>query len=227
MNQGKHICNELKEIRRSIAQENGIALDIPECHYDGPCDGTCPRCEAELQHLEQELSIRAAMGKAAVVAGLALGLTAGTLTATAQETLPTRSDGNNGIELKQSDTCIFRGCVVEEKTGEPLISANVIIKNGRKVVGGARTDLDGNFTARVPKGKYDVVISGLGYKKETFQFDLTSDEVRVKSITIQESSKTPMMMGVVTVSKSAPLIEMGAPESGERIDTDRIKHFPN
>jgi len=71
------------------------------------------------------------------------------------------------------------------------------------------------------------VISGIGYKKETFQFDLTSDEVRVKSITIQESSKTPMMMGVVTVSKSAPLIEMGAPESGERIDADRIKHFPN
>lgn len=227
MNQGKHICNELKEIRRSIAQENGIALDIPECTYDGQCDGTCPRCEAELQHLEQELSIRAAMGKAAVVAGLALGLTAGTLTATAQETLPTRSDGNNGTELKQSDTCIFRGCVVEEKTGEPLISANVIIKNGRKVVGGARTDLDGNFTVRVPKGKYDVVISGLGYKKETFQFDLTSDEVSVKTITIQESSKTPLMMGIVIVSKSAPLIEMGSPESGERIDADRIKHFPN
>ena len=227
MNQGKHICNELKEIRRSIAQENGIALDIPECTYDGQCDGTCPRCEAELQHLEQELTIRAAMGKAAVVAGLALGLTAGTLTATAQETLPTRSDGNNGAELNLSDTCIFRGCVVEEKTGEPLSFANVIIKKGRKVVGGARTDLDGNFTARVPKGKYDVVISGIGYKKETFQFDLTSDEVSVKAITIQESSKTPMMMGVVTVSKSAPSIEMGAPESGERIDADRIKHFPN
>lgn len=227
MNQGKHICNELKEIRRSIAQENGIALDIPECHYNGPCDGTCPRCEAELQHLEQALSIRAAMGKAAVVAGLALGLTAGTLTATAQETLPTQSDGNNGTELNQSDTCIFRGCVVEEKTGEPLSFANVIIKKGRKVVGGARTDLDGNFTARVPKGKYDVVISGIGYKKETFQFDLTSDEVSVKAITIQESSKTPMMMGIVTVSKKAPLIEMGTPESGERIDTDRIKHFPN
>lgn len=227
MNQGKHICNELKEIRRGIAQENGIALDIPECTYNGPCDGTCPRCEAELQHLEQALTIRAAMGKAVVVAGLALGLTAGTLTATAQETLPTRSDGSNGTELKQSDTCIFRGCVMEEKTGEPLSFANVIIKKGRNVVGGTRTDLDGNFTVRVPKGKYDVVISGIGYKKETFQFDLTSDEVRVKSITIQESSKTPMMMGVVTVSKSAPLIDMGAPESGERIDADRIKHFPN
>ncbi len=227
MNQGKHICNELKEIRRGIAQENGIALDIPECTYNGPCDGTCPRCEAELQHLEQALTIRAAMGKAVVVAGLALGLTAGTLTATAQETLPTRSDGSNGTELKQSDTCIFRGCVVEEKTGEPLSFANVIIKKGRNVVGGTRTDLDGNFTVRVPKGKYDVVISGIGYKKETFQFDLTSDEVRVKSITIQESSKTPMMMGVVTVSKRAPLIDMGAPESGERIDADRIKHFPN
>ena len=227
MNQGKHICNELKEIRRSIAQENGIALDIPECTYDGQCDGTCPRCEAELQHLERELTLRATMGKAAAVAGLTLSLTAGTLTATAQEALPNHRDNSNGTELNLSDTCIFRGCVVEEKTGEPLTFANVIIKNRKTVVGGARTDLDGNFTARVPKGKYDVVISGIGYKKETFQFDLTSDEVSVKAITIQESSKTPMMMGVVTVSKSAPLIDMGTPESGEHIDADRIKHFPN
>lgn len=227
MNQGKHICNELKEIRRSIAYENGIALDIPECTYDGPCDGTCPRCEAELQHLEQELTLRAALGKAAVVAGLTLGLTAGTLTATAQETLPTRSNDSNGAELKQSDTCIFRGCVMEEKSGEPHPFANVIIKSRKKVVGGARTDLDGNFTVRVPKGKYDVVISGIGYKNETFQLDLTSDEVSVKAITIQESSKTPMMMGIVTVSKRAPLIDIGHPENGERIDADRIKHFPN
>lgn len=73
--------------------------------------------------------------------------------------------------------------------------------------------MDGNFTVRVPKGKYDVVISGIGYKKETFQFDLTSDEVSIKAITIQEGSKTPMMMGVVTVSKSAPLIDMGAPKT--------------
>lgn len=79
----------------------------------------------------------------------------------------------------------------------------------------------------MPKGKYDVVISGIGYKNETFQLDLTSDEVSVKAITIQESSKTPMMMGIVTVSKRAPLIDMGSPENGERIDADRIKHFPN
>lgn len=74
MNKGKNICNELKKVRRSIAEENGIPLEIPECTYNGPCRGTCPRCEAEVRYLEDELEKRVRMGKVATVAGLALGL---------------------------------------------------------------------------------------------------------------------------------------------------------
>ena len=74
MNKGKNICNQLKAVRRSIAEENGIALEIPECTYHGPCRGTCPRCEAEMRYLEDELEKRVRMGKVATVAGLALGL---------------------------------------------------------------------------------------------------------------------------------------------------------
>ena len=54
-NNGKDICNQLKEIRKQIASENDIPLEEHECHYDGPCKGTCPRCDAELQYLEKEL----------------------------------------------------------------------------------------------------------------------------------------------------------------------------
>ena len=58
MNKGKNICNELKAVRRRIADENGIPLDVKECTYHGPCAGTCPRCEAEVQYLESELEKR-------------------------------------------------------------------------------------------------------------------------------------------------------------------------
>ena len=74
MNRGKYICKELKAVRRRIAEENDIPLEIPECNYQGPCRGTCPRCEAEVQYLEKSLAHKLKLGKVATVAGLALGL---------------------------------------------------------------------------------------------------------------------------------------------------------
>ncbi|MBP5241127.1 MAG: hypothetical protein J6Z26_04395, partial [Bacteroidales bacterium] len=78
MNKGKDICNELKALRRRIAEENGIPLETEECTYRGECCGTCPRCDAEVRYLEDALSRRLRMGKAAVVAGVALGLAVST-----------------------------------------------------------------------------------------------------------------------------------------------------
>ena len=75
MTRGKNICNRLKALRKSIAEENGIPLATEECTYKGECRGTCPRCEAEVRYLENALSDRLRVGKAATVAGLALGLT--------------------------------------------------------------------------------------------------------------------------------------------------------
>ncbi len=71
---GKDICKQLKDIRQQIACENNIPFEEHECHYDGPCEGTCPRCDAELQYLEKELGRRGKLSKAALVAGLTLSL---------------------------------------------------------------------------------------------------------------------------------------------------------
>ena len=73
---GKNICKELKAIRKRVADENQIPLEQHECTYEGPCDGTCPRCEAEVKYLEQELHRRMTLGKAAAVAGVAMSLAA-------------------------------------------------------------------------------------------------------------------------------------------------------
>ncbi len=79
-NHGKDICNQLKEIRKQIASENDIPLEEHECHFDGPCKGTCPRCDAELQYLETELGRRGKLSKAAIVAGVTLSLAASACT---------------------------------------------------------------------------------------------------------------------------------------------------
>ena len=39
---GKEICRYLKDIRRRIAEEDHITLEIPECTFEGECHGTCP-----------------------------------------------------------------------------------------------------------------------------------------------------------------------------------------
>ena len=80
MMKGKTKCKILKEIRQKIANENDVPYVTRECTYQGDCKGTCPKCEAELRYLEQELEKRRSLGKtvavAAVAAGLSLSLSA-------------------------------------------------------------------------------------------------------------------------------------------------------
>lgn len=85
MAKGKQTCKILKEIRKQIAAENDIELITSECTYQGDCLGTCPKCEAEVRYLERELEKRQRLGKAAIVAGLSVGLMASSQVALAQQ----------------------------------------------------------------------------------------------------------------------------------------------
>lgn len=71
---GKHKCKILKQIRRQIAQANDIAYITSECKHQGDCPGTCPKCEAEVRYLEDQLKKRQNSGKAVAVAGIAAAL---------------------------------------------------------------------------------------------------------------------------------------------------------
>ena len=72
MSRGKSTCKVLKEVRRKVADANGIPLQERECTHMGDCAGTCPYCEAEVRYLERELTKRRALGKAVAVAGIAM-----------------------------------------------------------------------------------------------------------------------------------------------------------
>ena len=75
---GKKKCKILKEIRRRIAEENDIAYVTSECKHQGNCLGTCPKCEAEVRYLEEQIEARRRAGYAVALTGLALTLTAAT-----------------------------------------------------------------------------------------------------------------------------------------------------
>ena len=70
------------------------------------------------------------------------------------------------------------GKVTDKQTNEPLAGVNVVIKNTGQ---GASTDIEGEFyLIGVPPGKYDIMISYIGYASLTVKdvlvrADLTSD----------------------------------------------------
>lgn len=74
MARGKQTCKILEEIRRQIAEANGIEFATSECRYKGDCLGTCPKCEAEVRYLEQQLRARSLAGKAVAIAGISAGM---------------------------------------------------------------------------------------------------------------------------------------------------------
>ena len=85
MTPGKKICEVLKRVRLDIARANDIEYSPTPCDHKGDCDGTCPACESEVRYLERRLRARRSLGKAALVAGVTMGLLATAAPAEAQK----------------------------------------------------------------------------------------------------------------------------------------------
>lgn len=236
MTYGKSICKQLKAIRRSIADENGIPLEIPECTYQGECSGTCPQCEKEVRYLENELARRLTLGKAATVAGIAVTLaspaaaqvdnpTPQKSTCTAPDSsqtrlregpmegvLPQTAETPRNTAQVSTDHVIF-GTLIDEETNEPVPFANVVIYQYGKVVKGIQSDFDGNFKIKnIPlvDDSLTITITCVGYTKQELKFDHPQKKLDLEAIKIKPSC-IQMTEGIVIIEGAAPLID---PSSG-------------
>ncbi|MBP5680191.1 MAG: energy transducer TonB [Bacteroidales bacterium] len=118
MNNGKKICAHLKEVRKQIADANDIPYEIHECTHQGPCAGTCPKCESELRYIENQLSLRRAAGKAVSLVGLSLGIS----TAFAScEHVPDNDIPTESIETASDSSLVFGDIEPDESTVAGLI----------------------------------------------------------------------------------------------------------
>ena len=52
---GTKICKKLKEMRIALAEANGLFYEPANCPADGPCAGTCPKCDEEICNLLVQL----------------------------------------------------------------------------------------------------------------------------------------------------------------------------
>lgn len=230
MEYGKQVCSHLKEIRRQIAKDNDIALDIPECTYQGECSGTCPRCEMELQILEKELTRRSLLGKAAMIAGVTVSL------ATCQNAMAQEPVSPQKQQMEQTETNVIslKGIITDAKTEEPLIGASVLLKTNGQTVTAARTDFDGKYEIKnIIKGRYDLEISCFGYFTVLTILNMEHvpdgmkyrviNEAMVKRYDSFEQEKA-IIVGMPSVD--SPAFNYGDPTQGWRFTSDQIEHFP-
>ena len=69
---GKEKCKLLKQIRKEFAESNGIVYLTVECTFEGECKGTCPKCDAEIRYLDDQVQLKAERGEKITFAGLSL-----------------------------------------------------------------------------------------------------------------------------------------------------------
>lgn len=122
---GKSKCKVLKDIRKKIAEANDIAYVTSDCKYQGDCSGTCPKCEAEVRYLEEELTKRKNLGKIVAVAGIAATLVVAS--AGCDVTLPNQTAGAPLAQETTSQTAETQPTTTEyeELMGEPVLMGDM------------------------------------------------------------------------------------------------------
>ncbi len=229
MENGRHICNELKALRRRIAEENGIPLETEECTYRGECCGTCPRCDAEVRYLEDALSRRLRMGKVAVVAGVALGLavSTGVKAQTVADTIPLKP-----LATEIPDTVgkvRVTGVVLNSKTKEPEPFVNVTMKKDREMIGGAATNMEGKFAILAPCskfGEYEIEVSSIGFKTTKIPINIdkkNKDNVEMGEIYLETSGMTLGLLPVIVGKPKNPLIDKDPYGPKGHVEYDGVK----
>lgn len=205
MDNGKNICKQLKEIRKEIARENNIPLESRECTYSGPCNGTCPYCDAELRYLEEELSHRSHIGKAAMVAGMTVGMV------TAAQNLSAQN--NNEVDFLEGDV------LAEERIVSSAVTGFVISMDDGRVLDGAEvtmmregdtaaaaiavTNEKGIFTATVPYGQYLLIIRRVGYIPKTEKVTINKRRMELTPIALPLEQEM-RLMGIVPFTPGEP-----------------------
>lgn len=200
MARGKQTCRILKEIRRQIAEANDIEFATSECRYKGDCLGTCPKCEAEVRFLEQQLRARSLAGKAVALAGISAASLAMLMPMTSQAQKPaeTKALPVDNIVTSRVDSVMVKGVVYMEYIGndgsmstDRVIGAVVKnLSNGKDTT----TDIDGKFEIEACPGD-SIRGSFVGYHPETVCVKSATDSLQIHLT----EDKSVLLGEVVTV----------------------------
>lgn len=172
MARGKQTCKILKEIRRQIAEANDIEFVTSECRYKGDCLGTCPKCEAEVRYLEQQLRAHSLAGKAVTLAGISAASLAMLMPISSEAQVPAdiKILPTDSIAMTSVESVKVKGIAryefenkIDSIASEELIGATVLnLTNGK----GTTTDIDGKFEIDAQVGD-TIEVSYAGFKSKS------------------------------------------------------------
>lgn len=169
MKEGKQKCRILKTIRKQIAEANDIKLVTSKCRYRGDCLGTCPKCEAEVRYLEEQLLFRQRIGLAVKIVGVSLGMSTMGTTSLYGQKVGEDSLKNNCTMLPQVEVVGWKAVrkvsvaggivlvsqdrhsvsvegIVMDKCGHPIIGAEIVEKG---TAHRTLSDLNGRFILQI------------------------------------------------------------------------------
>lgn len=120
----------------------------------------------------------------------------------------------------------MKGQITDSKTGEALIGANVVAKQDGQIMGGGRTDWEGNYTIKgLQVGKYEIEVSYMGYTTVKTEINVKASGFTVYNEQLEKSGATQLKEVTIKAQK-VPVIDIGAPESGTRLSADDIGKMP-
>ena len=116
--------------------------------------------------------------------------------------MPTGSFAGNAVSSEHDELRVASGVVVDKKTGEPLISVNVAVWAGGRLVTGTSTDFEGNFKIISPVIDFELRISYVGYNEAKFRsVDQDMQNLRVE-LTEESNTLTEVVItGFVSKNK--------------------------
>ena len=112
------------------------------------------------------------------------------------------------------------GYITAKKNGETLISAAVVLKNKAEL--GTKTNEYGFYSLTIPQGKYELLISYIGYEEQIIQLDLSMHQ----KINIQLTENATTLSEVVISSKKGDE-RITQPQMGvEKLNVATINKLP-
>lgn len=209
MAKGKNTCRILKEIRKQIAEANDIEFVTEECRYKGDCLGTCPKCEAEVKYLEEQLQQRRKLGKAVAVVGVSLGLSLSASAmplANAQE-LPEVNDSTPQVQQQIGTTFPpTKGSDGKTIDGKYRIKGKVIDNVNEPVIGveirdsitktATWSNIDGYFEFCTDEEEVTLIFSYVGYKTKEINFK-REDYDKIKTVVFEDDDELIMGESII------------------------------
>lgn len=130
------------------------------------------------------------------------------------------------LTISLSAQTSLMGKVTDADSGEPLISASILITKNGVYTGGTTTDFDGNYNiSPIDPGNYEITFSYTGYQSQQ-QEGVVVFAGRSNKLDVKLSAGILLENDVEVIGYRIPLVEQDNTTQGQTITSEQIRNLP-